>query len=142
MSVLKLLFLPLFFFLLDLLLNLFFIWRVLFPELIGKLLEFRNNWIKHVRNILTFLSVHDKNNFLIHDYFFAKSIDKVRSGGVIAFITSSGTMDKKDDSIRRYIGARCDFLGAIRLPNNTFKGLWTQRHRWSLGYKNIYNHIK
>ena len=67
--------------------------------------------------------LYDKNNFLIHDYFFAKSIDKVRSGGVIAFITSSGTMDKKDDSIRRYIGARCDFLGAIRLPNNTFKGM-------------------
>ena len=67
--------------------------------------------------------LYDKNNFLIHDYSFAKSIDKVRSGGVIAFITSSGTMDKKDDSIRRYIGARCDFLGAIRLPNNTFKGM-------------------
>ena len=67
--------------------------------------------------------LYDKNNFLIHDYFFAKSIDKIRSGGVIAFITSSGTMDKKDDSIRRYIGARCDFLGAIRLPNNTFKGM-------------------
>ena len=66
---------------------------------------------------------YDKNNFLIHDYFFAKSIDKVRSGGVIAFITSSGTLDKKDDSIRRYIGARCDLLGAIRLPNNTFKGM-------------------
>lgn len=66
---------------------------------------------------------YDKNNFLIHDYFFAKSIDKVRSGGVIAFITSSGTMDKKDDSIRRYIGARCELLGAIRLPNNTFKGM-------------------
>lgn len=67
--------------------------------------------------------LYDKNNFLIHDYFFAKSIDKVRSGGVIAFVTSSGTMDKKDDSIRRYIGARCDLLGAIRLPNNTFKGM-------------------
>ena len=66
---------------------------------------------------------YDKNNFLIHDYFFAKSIDKVRSGGVIAFITSSGTLDKKDDSIRRYIGARCELLGAIRLPNNTFKGM-------------------
>jgi len=67
--------------------------------------------------------LYDKNNFLIHDYFFAKSIDKVRSGGVIAFITSSGTMDKKDDSIRRYLGARCELLGAIRLPNNTFKGM-------------------
>nr|WP_306816143.1 helicase-related protein [Clostridium tepidum] len=67
--------------------------------------------------------LYDKNNFLIHDYFFAKSIDKVRSGGVIAFITSSGTMDKKDDSIRRYLGAKCELLGAIRLPNNTFKGM-------------------
>ncbi len=66
---------------------------------------------------------YDKNNFLIHDYFFAKSIDKVRTGGLIAFITSSGTMDKQDDSIRRYIGQRCNFLGAIRLPNNTFKGV-------------------
>ena len=66
---------------------------------------------------------YDKNSFLIHDYFFAKSIDKVRPGGVIAFITSSGTMDKKDDSIRRYIGERCELLGAIRLPNNTFKGV-------------------
>lgn len=66
---------------------------------------------------------YDKNNFLIHDYFFAKSIDKIRPGGVIAFITSSGTMDKKDDSIRRYIGSRCDLLGAIRLPNTTFKGV-------------------
>ncbi len=66
---------------------------------------------------------YDKNNFMIHDYFFAKTIDKVRSGGVIAFITSSGTMDKKDDSIRRYIGGRCELLGAIRLPNDTFKGM-------------------
>jgi len=66
---------------------------------------------------------YDKNNFLIHDYFFAKSIDKVRPGGVIAFITSSGTMDKKDESVRRYIGERCELLGAIRLPNNTFKGI-------------------
>lgn len=65
---------------------------------------------------------YNRNNFLIHDYFFAKSIDKVRNGGVIAFITSSGTLDKKDDSVRRYLGARAEFLGAIRLPNNTFKG--------------------
>ena len=65
---------------------------------------------------------YNRNNFLIHDYFFAKSIDKVRNGGVIAFITSSGTMDKKDESVRRYLGARAEFLGAIRLPNNTFKG--------------------
>lgn len=66
---------------------------------------------------------YNKNNFLIHDYFFAKSIDKVRNGGVIAFITSSGTMDKKDESVRRYIAARAEFLGAIRLPNDTFKGV-------------------
>lgn len=65
---------------------------------------------------------YNRNNFLIHDYFFAKSIDKVRNGGVVAFITSSGTMDKKDDSVRRYLNARAEFLGAIRLPNNTFKG--------------------
>ncbi len=66
---------------------------------------------------------YNKNNFLIHDYFFAKSIDKVRNGGIIAFITSSGTMDKKDESVRRYLAARAEFLGAIRLPNDTFKGL-------------------
>src|SRR3712207_2744448 len=66
---------------------------------------------------------YNKNNFLIHDYFFAKSIDKVRTGGVIAFITSSGTMDKKDESVRRYLAARAEFLGAIRLPNDTFKGV-------------------
>ena len=66
---------------------------------------------------------YNKNNFLIHDYFFAKSIDKVRNGGVVAFITSSGTMDKKDESVRRYIAARAEFLGAIRLPNDTFKGV-------------------
>ena len=65
---------------------------------------------------------YNRNNFLIHDYFFAKSIDKVRNGGVIAFITSSGTMDKKDESVRRYLAARAEFLGAIRLPNDTFKG--------------------
>ncbi|MGX7096667.1 helicase-related protein [Gemella bergeri] len=66
---------------------------------------------------------YNKNNFLIHDYFFAKSIDKVRNGGVVAFITSSGTMDKKDESVRHYIAARAEFLGAIRLPNDTFKGV-------------------
>src|SRR5699024_4650133 len=65
---------------------------------------------------------YNRNNFLIHDYFFAKSIDKVRNGGIIAYITSSGTMDKKDESVRRYLGARAEFLGAIRLPNNIFKG--------------------
>ena len=66
---------------------------------------------------------YDKNNFLIHDYFFAKSIDKVRNGGIIAFITSSGTMDKKDESVRRYLAARAELVGAIRLPNDTFKGV-------------------
>jgi len=65
---------------------------------------------------------YNRNNFIIHDYFFAKSIDKVRNGGIIAFITSSGTMDKKDESVRRYLAARAEFLGAIRLPNDTFKG--------------------
>lgn len=66
---------------------------------------------------------YNKNNFLIHDYFFAKSIDKVRNGGIIAFITSSGMMDKKDESVRRYLAARAEFLGVIRLPNDTFKGV-------------------
>ena len=65
---------------------------------------------------------YEKNNFLIHDYFFAKTLDKVRSKGIIAFITSSGTMDKRNEDIRRYISERAEFLGAIRLPNNIFKG--------------------
>ncbi len=64
---------------------------------------------------------YDRNNFLVHDYFFAKTLDKVRPGGVIAFITSSGTMDKKNPAIRRYIAQRAELLGAIRLPNDTFK---------------------
>ena len=63
---------------------------------------------------------YDKNNFLIHDYFFAKTIDKVRPGGIIAFVTSQGTMDKKNPSVRKYIAQRADLLGAIRLPNDTF----------------------
>ena len=63
---------------------------------------------------------YDKNNFLIHDYFFAKTIDKVRPGGIIAFITSQGTMDKKNSSVRKYIAQRADLLGAIRLPNDVF----------------------
>ena len=66
---------------------------------------------------------YDKNNFLIHDYFFAKTIDKVKSGGIIAFITSSGTLDKKDNSVRKYLGERCELLGAVRLPNSVFKGV-------------------
>ena len=65
---------------------------------------------------------YDKYNFLVHDYFFAKTLDKVRPGGVIAFITSSGTLDKENPSVRKYISQRADFLGAIRLPNNTFDG--------------------
>ena len=64
---------------------------------------------------------YDKNNFLIHDYFFARTIDKVRPGGVIAFVTSKGTLDKENPSVRKYISQRCEFLGAIRLPNDTFK---------------------
>ena len=64
---------------------------------------------------------YDKLNFHIHDYFFAKAIDQVRPGGVIAFITSKGTMDKQSPEVRRYIAQRADLLGAIRLPNNAFK---------------------
>jgi len=63
---------------------------------------------------------YDKNHFLIHDYFFAKTLDKVRPGGVIAFVTSSGTMDKKNPAVRKYIAQRADLLGAIRLPNDAF----------------------
>ena len=65
---------------------------------------------------------YDKNNFLIHDYFFAKSIDKVRAGGLLFLVTSKGTMDKENSAIRRYIAQRTELLGAIRLPNDTFKG--------------------
>ena len=64
---------------------------------------------------------YNKHNFFIHDYFFARTIDKVRPGGVIAFITSSGTMDKESPKVRKYIAQRADLLGAIRLPNDTFK---------------------
>ena len=65
---------------------------------------------------------YNKHNFLIHDYFFAKSLAKIRPGGVMALITSKGTMDKENPSVRKYIAQRADLLGAIRLPNNTFKG--------------------
>lgn len=65
---------------------------------------------------------YDKYNFLIHDYFFAKSLDKLRPGGIMALITSKGTMDKENSSVRKYIAQRADLIGAIRLPNNTFKG--------------------
>lgn len=64
---------------------------------------------------------YDKNKFLIHDYFFAKTLDKVRPNGVIAFITSKGTLDKENEDVRRYICQRAELIGAIRLPNNTFK---------------------
>lgn len=64
---------------------------------------------------------YDKHNFLIHDYFFARTLDKVRPGGIIAFITSKGTMDKENPNVRKYIAQRADLLGAIRLPNDTFK---------------------
>lgn len=64
---------------------------------------------------------YDKHNFLIHDYFFARTLDKVRPGGVIAFITSKGTMDKENPNVRKYIAQRADLLGAIRLPNDIFK---------------------
>ncbi len=64
---------------------------------------------------------YDRQNFLIHDYFIAKSLDLVRPGGVVAVITSSGTMDKRGESVRQYIAARADLLGAVRLPNSAFR---------------------
>ena len=65
---------------------------------------------------------YDKHKFLIHNYFFAKSLDKLRPGGVMALVTSKGTMDKENSAVRKYIAQRAELLGAIRLPNNTFKG--------------------
>ena len=64
---------------------------------------------------------YDKHRWLIHDYFFGKALDKVRPGGVIAFITSKGTMDKENPAVRKYLAQRADLIGAIRLPDNTFK---------------------
>ncbi|MCH4888933.1 helicase [Acidaminobacter sp. JC074] len=64
---------------------------------------------------------YEKENFLIHDYFFAKSLDKVREGGIVAFITSKGTLDKKNSKVRKYLAERAELLGAIRLPNTAFK---------------------
>lgn len=64
---------------------------------------------------------YDKHKFVLHDYFFAKTLDKVRPNGVVAFITSKGTLDKENESVRRYISQRAELIGAIRLPNNTFK---------------------
>ena len=66
-------------------------------------------------------SRYNAQKFLIHDYFFAKALDKVRAGGVVAFITSKGTMDKASPEIRKYIAQRAELLGAIRLPDNTFR---------------------
>ena len=67
-------------------------------------------------------SRYNQYNFLIHDYFFAKTIDKLRTGGIIALITSKGTMDKVNTNVRRYISQKADLIAAIRLPNNTFSG--------------------
>jgi len=64
---------------------------------------------------------YDKHKFIVHDYFFAKTLDKVRPNGVIAFITSRGTLDKENESTREYISQRAELIGAIRLPNTTFK---------------------
>ncbi|MDD6489997.1 MAG: DUF3387 domain-containing protein, partial [Clostridia bacterium] len=64
---------------------------------------------------------YNKDNLLIHDYFFSKSLDMVKPGGVVAFITSKGTLDKQNDNARRLIAEKADFLGAVRLPNNAFK---------------------
>ena len=64
---------------------------------------------------------YDKHNFLIHDYFFAKTLDMVRPGGIIAFVTSKGTLDKESPVVRKYLAQRADLLGAVRLPNDTFK---------------------
>lgn len=69
---------------------------------------------------------YKNNNFLIHDYFFAKALDKVRPGGIVAFITSKGTLDKKNNDVRKYISERADLIGAIRLPNNAFKNAGTE----------------
>ena len=64
---------------------------------------------------------YDKHHWLIHDYFFGKTLDKVRPGGIVAFITSKGTMDKENSAVRKYLAQRADLIGAIRLPDNTFK---------------------
>ena len=64
---------------------------------------------------------YDKLHFQIHDYFLAKTVDKLRVGGIMAFITTSGTLDKKSEDVRQYLAARCDLIGAVRLPNTTFK---------------------
>lgn len=68
-------------------------------------------------------SRYDKHHFKIHDYFFAKTLDKVRPGGVVAFVTSKGTLDKQSDTVRKYLAERAELVGAVRLPNNAFKSL-------------------
>jgi len=89
--------------------------------------EFQNNFFDvAIGNVpfgdyKVFDKEYNKYNLFIHDYFIAKTIDKVRPGGVIAFVTSKGTMDKQDTSVRKYIAERADLIGAIRLPNNAFK---------------------
>ena len=91
--------------------------------------NFANNYFDAAIGNVPFgdYKVYDKEynelNFKIHDYFFAKTLDKVRPGGVVAFITSQGTMDKKDETVRKYLAQRAELLGAIRLPNNAFKGI-------------------
>ena len=65
--------------------------------------------------------IYNQENFRIHDYFFAKTLDKIRPGGVVAFITSKGTLDKINPSVRNYLAQRAELLGAVRLPNNAFK---------------------
>lgn len=91
--------------------------------------NFKNNYFDVAIGNVPFgdYKVYDKEynnlNFKIHDYFFAKSLDKVRPGGVVAFVTSQGTMDKKDETVRKYLAQRAELLGAIRLPNNAFKGI-------------------
>lgn len=74
-------------------------------------------------NISVYDPKYKKTNFLIHNYFFQKTLDKVRSGGIIAFITSTTTLDKKDSKVRKYIAERADLIGAFRLPNDTFKDI-------------------
>lgn len=74
-------------------------------------------------NYKVFDKEYNSKNLLIHDYFFAKTIDKVRPGGIISFITSTGTLDKKNNEFRKYISERCDLIGAIRLPSGVFKGV-------------------
>ena len=69
---------------------------------------------------------YDKEHFLIHDYFFAKTLDKVAPGGVVAFVTSKGTLDKTNPKVREYLAKRADLIGAIRLPNNAFKNANTE----------------